>query len=40
VSGTGTGAAAPYTVYGQVPPQATPSPAANYTDTVTITVTF
>ena len=40
VSGAGTGAAAPYTVYGQVPPQATPSAAANYTDTVTITVTF
>ena len=40
VSGTGTGAATAYTVYGQVPPQATPSPSANYTDTVTITVTY
>ena len=27
-------------VYGRVPPQATPTPAADYTDTVTATVTF
>lgn len=27
-------------VYGRVPPQATPQPAADYTDTVTATVTF
>jgi spore coat protein U-like protein len=40
VSGAGTGAAVNYTVYGQVPTQATPSPAANYADTLTITVTY
>ena len=39
VSGTGTGTAQTYTVYGRVPPQATPS-AGTYTDTVTITVTY
>lgn len=39
-TGTGTGVVQTYTVYGQVPVQATPSPATNYTDTVTITVTF
>lgn len=39
VSGSGTGLATTYTVYGQVPPQTTPSP-SSYTDTVTVTVTF
>jgi len=36
---TGTGTDQSYTVYGRVPPQATP-PAGNYTDTVTITVSY
>ena len=40
VSATGNGSAQTYTVYGQVPAQATPSPGANYQDTVTITVTY
>jgi spore coat protein U-like protein len=41
VSGTGNGQAQTLTVYGQVPVQTvTPSPAANYTDTVNITVTY
>jgi spore coat protein U-like protein len=39
VSGTGTGVDQSYTIYGRVPPQATP-PAGNYADTVTITVTY
>ncbi len=39
VSATGTGSDQTYTVYGRVAPQATP-PAGNYTDTVTITVTY
>jgi spore coat protein U-like protein len=39
-SATGTGSTQAYTVYGQVPAQATPSPAANYTDMVTINVTY
>jgi spore coat protein U-like protein len=36
---TGNGALQNYTVYGQVPIQATPTP-ATYTDTVTVTVTY
>jgi len=36
---TGDGAAQSYTVYGQVPAQATPT-AQTYTDTVTVTVTY
>jgi spore coat protein U-like protein len=40
VSGTGSGGAQSYTVYGQVPSQTTPSAASNYLDTVTITVTY
>jgi len=40
VNGTGSGSTQSYTVYGQVPAQATPSPGTNYTDTVTITVTY
>jgi len=36
---TGTGAAQTHTVYGRVPPQATPAP-ATYNDTITVTVTF
>ncbi len=39
VGSTGTGTAQTFTVYGRVPPQATPS-AGTYTDTVTITVTY
>jgi spore coat protein U-like protein len=39
VTGTGNGAAQSLTVYGRVAPQTTGS-AGNYTDTVTITVTF
>ncbi len=39
VNATGTGVDQSYTVYGRVPPQATP-PVGNYTDTVTITVTY
>ncbi|WP_114966626.1 spore coat U domain-containing protein [Alkalilacustris brevis] len=39
VPGTGTGTAVTHTVYGRVPPQATPAP-ATYTDTITVTVTF
>jgi spore coat protein U-like protein len=39
VSGTGTGAAQPYTVYGRVAAQATPA-AGTYTDTVTVTLTY
>lgn len=39
VSGTGNGAAQSYNVFGSVPAQTTPSP-GNYTDTITITVTY
>ena len=39
VSATGNGAGQSYTVYGRVPPQTTPAPAA-YTDTITVTVTY
>lgn len=38
-SGIGNGASQPYTLYGQVPAQTTPT-AGTYTDTVTVTVTF
>ena len=38
-SGTGNGAAQAFTVYGRVPPQTTPTP-GNYTDNVTVTVTY
>jgi spore coat protein U-like protein len=39
VSGTGSGFAQAFTVYGRVPPQATPSP-GTYTDTIVITVAY
>ena len=39
VSGTGTGAAQTLTVYGRVPPQATP-PQGAYSDTVVVTLTY
>ncbi len=39
VASTGTGTDQSFTVYGRVPPQATP-PAGDYTDTVTITVSY
>ena len=39
VAGTGNGALQSYTVYGRVPPQATPA-AATYSDTITVTVTY
>jgi spore coat protein U domain-containing protein, fimbrial subunit CupE1/2/3/6 len=39
VAATGNGASQSYTVYGRVPPQTTPAPAA-YTDTITVTVTY
>jgi spore coat protein U-like protein len=39
VSGTGTGSTQSFTIYGRVPPQATPTPGA-YADTVTVTVTY
>lgn len=39
VAGVGNGNAQSFTVYGRVPPQATPAIGA-YTDTITITVTF
>src|SRR5271169_1247948 len=39
VAGTGNGASQAYTVFGRVPPQATPAPAL-YTDTITATVTY
>ncbi|MDH3740445.1 MAG: spore coat U domain-containing protein [Hyphomicrobiales bacterium] len=39
VDATGTGSAVLHTVYGRVPPQATPA-ANTYTDTVTVTVNF
>ena len=39
VASTGNGASQSFTVYGRVPAQTTPTPAA-YTDTVTVTVTY
>jgi spore coat protein U-like protein len=39
VAATGNGAAQPFTVFGQVPAQTTPSPGL-YTDTITVTVTY
>jgi len=39
VPGTGSGGPAVLTVYGRVPPQATPAP-GTYSDTVTVTVTY
>jgi spore coat protein U-like protein len=39
VASTGNGAAQSFTVYGRVPPQTTPAPAA-YSDTITVTVTY
>jgi spore coat protein U-like protein len=39
VSGMGTGGALALTVYGRVPPQATPVP-GTYSDTVTVTITY
>lgn len=39
VAATGTGTAQNFTVFGRIPPQASPVPAL-YTDTITITVTF
>lgn len=39
VTGTGSGSAQSFTVYGRVPVQATPASGA-YTDTVTVTVTY
>jgi spore coat protein U-like protein len=39
VAGVGTGLSVPYTVFGDVPSQATPA-AGTYTDTITVTVTY
>jgi spore coat protein U-like protein len=39
VHAIGNGASQSYTVYGRVPAQTTPAPAA-YTDTITVTVTY
>ncbi len=39
VASTGNGASQPFTIYGRVPPQTTPTPGA-YSDTVTVTVTY
>jgi spore coat protein U-like protein len=39
VAGTGNGSAQSYTVYGRIPAQTTPAP-GNYTDTITVTVTY
>lgn len=39
VGSTGTGSAQSFTVYGRIPPQATPAPGV-YNDTITVTVTF
>jgi spore coat protein U-like protein len=39
VAGTGNGAGQSYTVYGRIPAQTTPAP-GNYTDTITVTVTY
>ncbi len=38
-SQTGNGASQPYTIYGRIPPQTTPTP-GTYSDTVTVTVTY
>jgi spore coat protein U-like protein len=40
VASTGTGSAQTFTVYGRVPPQATPAAGATYSDTITVTMTF
>jgi spore coat protein U-like protein len=41
VTGTGTGAAVPITVYGQITAaQAAAAPVDNYSDTITVTVTY
>jgi spore coat protein U-like protein len=39
VAGTGNGTGQNYTVYGRIPAQTTPAP-GNYTDTITVTVTY
>jgi spore coat protein U-like protein len=39
VAATGSGSSQSYTVYGRVPAQSTPGPAA-YADTITVTVTY
>jgi spore coat protein U-like protein len=39
LAATGNGTNQSYTVYGRVPPQATPAP-GNYSDTITVTVTY
>lgn len=39
VAGTGSGAVQTYTVFGQVPPQPTPTP-GTYNDVITVTVTY
>jgi len=39
VAGTGNGTGQSYTVYGRIPAQTTPAP-GNYTDTITVTVTY
>ncbi|MGH7452609.1 MAG: Csu type fimbrial protein, partial [bacterium] len=39
VSGTGTETAQSLTVYGRIPPQATPSP-GTYNDTIVVTLTY
>jgi spore coat protein U-like protein len=39
VAATGNGSAQSFTVYGRVPPQAAPAP-GNYSDTITVTVTY
>lgn len=39
VASTGTGSAQAFTVYGRIPPQATPAPAV-YNDTITVTITY
>lgn len=38
-SGTGTGSAQTYTIYGRIPTQSTPAP-GSYTDTIFVTVTY
>lgn len=40
VHDTGDGAVQTHLIHGRVPPQPTPAPAADYSDTITITVTF
>ena len=39
LAGTGTGLAQSATVYGRIPPQATPSP-GTYNDTIVVTLTY